>query len=862
MVNMPGASPGTDDTGPPAHYWAQPAGALLAALGSSAAGLAGEEAAARLRRCGPNAAAAGGADTALAVFLRQYRSPLVLILVFGAAVAALVRDWSDALIILVIVFGSTLLSFSQEFRASRAVERLRSRLALQVRVLRDGQAQDIPITGVVPGDIVRLAAGDLVPGDGVVLEATDLMVAEAALTGEPFPVEKQPGVAAVDAPLPARGNCLFQGTSVRSGTGTLLVVQTGAATRFGAIAHQLERRAPETDFQRGLRRFGLLLARVMAVMTVVVLAGNLLLGRPRVDSLLFAVALAVGLSPELLPAIVTVTLSAGARRMAGRGVLVRRLDAIDNLGSMTVLYTDKTGTLTEGRVRLEQACDVDGAPSTAVLRLAVLNAALQTGLDNPLDQALVAAGAAAGIDAGAAGKVAEIPYDFVRRRLTVVVREAGGGDLMITKGALAAVLEGCTRVQLPGGAVALEATRRAAIEARFQAWSTSGMRVLGLATCAGPAREAWGRDDEHDMVFAGFLLFADPPKADAPAVVRELAGMGVAVKVVTGDNRYTAAHVAEAVGLRPAAVLTGAQIDQLTANALLNLAPRTDLFAEMDPNQKERVIRALQASGAVVGYLGDGINDAPSLHVADVGISVDEAVDVARESADLVLLEHDLGVLREGISEGRRTIANTLKYIRITTSANFGNMISMAGASLFLPFLPLLARQILLNNFLSSLPALAIAGDRVDAELVGAPLRWDVRDVRRFMVVFGLASSLFDVLTFGVLLALFSAPPPLFRTGWFVESLLTQLVVMLIMRSHRPFFRSRPAPLLLGLTLLLAGLTLLLPYTGPLAAAFDLLALPLPLLGAMLGITVLYIAATEAAKAWYYRARTGAGTAR
>ena len=847
-----------DDAVATDHYWARPAGQLLAALGSDPEGLSVREAAARLRRCGPNVGASGSADTVLAVFLRQYRSPLVLILVFGAAVAAIVHDWLDALIILAIVLGSTLLSFSQEFRASRAVERLRSRLLLQVRVRREGQVLALPVTDVVPGEVVLLAAGDMVPADGVVLEANDLMVAEAALTGEPFPVEKQPGVVAAAAPLPARSNCLFQGTSVRSGTATMLVLQTGRATRFGAIGRKLEQRAPETDFQRGLRRFGLLLTRLMAFMTLLVLAGNLLLGRPLVDSLLFAVALAVGLSPELLPVIVTVTLSAGARRMASRGVLVRRLDAIDNLGSMTVLCTDKTGTLTEGRVRMEQACDTEGAVSKAVLRLAVLNAALQTGLENPLDQALVAAGAAAGIDGIEASKVAEIPYDFVRRRLSVVVRQANGCDLLITKGALAAVLEACTRVQRPGGTVALDAGCRTAIEARCQAWSTSGMRVLGLAIRVGPARAAWGRDDEHDMEFAGFLLFADPPKTDAPSIVRDLARMGVAVKLVSGDNRYTAAHVAEAVGLRPAAVLTGTDIDQLTASALLNLAPRTDLFAEMDPNQKERVIRALQAAGAVVGYMGDGINDAPSLHVADVGISVDQAVDVARESADLVLLGRDLDVLRAGIAEGRRTIANTLKYIRITTSANFGNMISMAGASLVLPFLPLLAKQILLNNFLSDFPSLAIAGDRVDTELTQRPSRWDMDEVRRFMVMFGLVSSAFDVLTFLMLFQVFGAGEGLFRTGWFVESLLTELAIVLIVRSRRPFFRSPPSPLLLWRVALVAGVALLLPYFPPLARPFGLQAIPAPLLAALLGITALYVLANEAAKAWYYRARSPA----
>lgn len=836
-----------------ASYWALPADTLLERLGSRPGGLTGAEAAAALLRHGPNTPVTEARAGALWLLLRQYRSPLVLILVFGAAVSALVRDWVDALIILAIVIGSTLAMFAQERRASNALQNLRQRLSRQVTVARDGVPCSVPVATVVPGDIVELGAGDLVPADGVLLTANCLLVTEAVLTGEAFPVEKQPGAVAAEAALPNRTNCLYQGTSVRSGMGRMVVVHTGTATRYGDIAHQVGKHPPETEFQRGVRQFGYLLTQVMAFMTIAVLAGNLLLDRPVVESLLFAVALAVGLSPELLPAIISVTLSAGARRMAERGVLVRRLEAIENLGSMTVLCSDKTGTLTEGTLKLDGALDVSGTADPQVLTWARLNAILQAGLRNPLDDAIAAA--SAGIDTQGFAKVAEVPYDFVRRCLTVVVADQhrDGEHLIITKGALANVLELCTSMRDAGTSVALDDARRQRLLDQFREWSEAGSRVLGLAVRTVPAQESYSRADETGLVFAGFLLFSDPPKSDAQRTIGDLAAVGVKVKVITGDNRYIAAHVARAVGLPTASMLTGIELDTLSNEALQHRAPRTELFVEVDPNQKDRIIRALQHRGAVVGYLGDGINDAPALHTADVGISVDQAVDVARESADLVLLEHDLDVLRAGIAEGRRTIANTLKYISITTSANFGNMISMAVASMFLPFLPLLATQILLNNFLSDFPAVAIAGDQVDAELVARPYRWRIRQLRSFMVTFGLVSSAFDFLTFGVLLYVFQSSAAAFRTGWFVESLFTELAVMLIMRTRRPFYRSRAAPLLLGLTVLVAALTMVMPYLGPVSRWFGFVPMPAEVLAALIGITVLYVAATEWAKARFYR---------
>jgi P-type Mg2+ transporter len=697
---------------------------------------------------------------------------------------------------------------------------------------------------------VALSAGSLVLADGVVLEARDFFVNQAVLTGETFPVEKKPGIADRQASLAERSNCVFMGTSVSSGTARVLLVQTGKGTAFGQIAGKLALRPALSDFERGIQRFGYLLTRIMLVMVVAVLGINIFQARPPIDSLLFALALAVGLTPELLPAIVSITLAHGARRMAALGVIVRRLNAIENLGSMDVLCTDKTGTLTAGVVALDGAFGLDGLPSAEVLRLAGLNAQFQSGLTNALDEAVSTAVRACGVDLKATAKVDEIPYDFVRKCLSVVVADPAGPLTLITKGAMDKVLDRC--VSVGTGGAALDAAQRAAIEQRFEAWSSQGYRVLGVATRQVDARSGpFTRDDEQELCFAGFLLFMDPPKAGVTQVLADLARRGVALKIITGDNHKVARHVAEAVNLPSARMLTGRELNAMGDEALMHAAAETTLFAEVDPNQKERIILALQKTGHVVGYMGDGINDALALHAADVGISVDTAVDVAKEAADFVLLRKDLGILRLGIDEGRTTFANTLKYVLTTISANFGNMFSMAVASVFLPFLPLLASQVLLNNFLSDIPATTIAGDRVDAEWLARPRRWDTLFIRNYMVLFGLLSSLFDFLTFGALLWLFDAAAPEFRTGWFVESLLTELVIALVVRTRRPFWRSRPANLLLGSTFAVIAVALALPYL-PINVLFGFVPLPAPLMLGMVGLTLAYVGAVEVAKKWFY----------
>jgi Mg2+-importing ATPase len=835
-------------------FWSREAQDLIAELKTGVEGLAAEEAAERLRRFGPNTVDEHEELAAISLLFRQFESPLVLILVFGAAISLILQNWVDATIILTIVLGSALLGFTQEYRASTAMAALRRRLALTTKVLRAGRVETVAATAIVPGDIVCLAAGNLVPADGRVLAAKDFLVSEASLTGESFPVEKRPGVLPADSSLSGLTNSVFLGTSVRSGTATVLVTRTGRQTAFGAIAVRLRAPRPETEFARGVRQFGYLLIRVMVLMVLFVLIVNQLLDRPFIESLLFAVALAVGLSPELLPAIVSVTLSAGARAMARRGVLVRRLEAIENLGSMDILCTDKTGTLTEGVVILDDAVDVDGNSSAEVRRLAFLNASFETGIENPLDAAVVAAGEKEGLTDAGYRKIDEIPYDFLRKRLTIVVAPDTNpvNHQIITKGAFDNVIAICATIVRNGVEIQMDEAECERLAAYYRQKGAEGFRVLAVASKRVRAKAYYGHDDESEMSFVGFLLFFDPPKREVKKTIRDLARLGIRIKILSGDNRYVTAHLAKTIGLESPAMLTGEEIERLKDESLWYLADRTDLFVETNPQQKERIVRALQKTGHAVGYLGDGINDAPAIYAADVGISVDQAVDVARESAEIILLRPDLDVLRGGVEDGRRTFANTLKYICITISANFGNMISMALATPLLPFLPLVAKQILLNNFLSSLPSITISTDNIDQEAMGHAQRWRVHDVQQFMIAFGLISSVFDFLTFFVLLYGFGANEATFRTAWFIESLLTQLAVMLVLRTQRPALRSTPSRLLLWTTVGVGAITVGMPYLGPIAAVFDFVPLPANLLATMLAIVGGYIVATEAAKIRYY----------
>ncbi len=842
----------------PDQYWSEPPSRLLATLNTTSGGLSSVEARQRLEAYGPNTLEAKKKATALRLFLNQFRSPIVLILLFATGASAVLADWADALIILTIVLGSALLSFVQEYSANSAAERLRAEVTIKATVLRDGQVQQVPAEEIVPGDVVQLSAGNLVPADGVLLEARDLYVNQAVLTGETFPVEKRPDTVPASAGLAERTNCVWMGTNVRSGTARVLIVHTGAATALGQIANKLTLRPPETEFERGVRHLGYLLTEVMFVLVLVVFAANVFFKRPVLDSLLFSIALAVGLTPQLLPAIINVNLSKGSQAMAKAGVIVRRLSSIENFGSMDVLCTDKTGTLTEGVVRLDGALDASGQPSDAVFRWAYLNASFQTGLANPLDEAILAHGRP---DIAGVVKVDEVPYDFVRKRLSVVVAQPSGPPCIIVKGALDNVLAACSWVQEGDELTPLDDARRAEIERRLADWSERGYRVLGLAVGEGLSEpHPYTRDDERELTFVGYLLFFDPPKPGVAETIADLEALGIKLKIITGDNQLVALHTAHAVGLEVTGVLTSSQLDNLPDEALWQAVETTNLFTEVDPNQKERIILAVKKRGHIVGYMGDGINDAPALHTADVGISVDTAVDVAKEAADFVLLKHDpsaasgqsLAVLHQGIIQGRMTFANTLKYVFMATSANFGNMFSMAGASLLLPFLPMLPKQILLINFLTDLPEMTIATDNVDDAWVQRPHSWDIGFIRRFMLVFGPLSSAFDYLTFGFLFWTLHPGQELFHTGWFVESVLSAALVVFALRTKSSLARSRPGRGLLVATGSVVLAVLILPYT-PLADPFGLRALqPLQLL-AIAAIVAAYVGSAELVKRWFYR---------
>ncbi len=837
----------------PYEYWSHTAEEAGAKLASGSQGLSSAEAANRLRTYGPNLLRTTKRVTPFKLFLSQFNSPIIIILLFATALSAFLQDWLDALIILVIILVSAVLSFVQEYSANNAAEKLRSQVMIKATVERDGQAQTLPAEQVVPGDVVLLSAGSLVPADGLVLEATDLFLNQAVLTGETYPVEKKPGVLPSKSSLAERTNMVFMGTSVSSGSGRALIVQTGLGTVFGQIAERLELRPPETEFERGVRHFGYLLSEITLILVIAVFAVNVFFQKPVLDSLLFSIALAVGLTPQLLPAIININLSKGSQAMAKRGVIVRRLASIENFGSMDVLCTDKTGTLTLGVVKLDKAFDVDGQPSDAVFREAYLNSHFQTGMANPLDDAITGFSQP---DISGVTKVDEIPYDFVRKRLSVVVDEKGV-HRMVTKGALSKVLEVSTRVDTPQGPAPLDENCRKKIDTLFQNWSSQGYRVLGVAHLQMDELDTYGRAQEANLIFAGFLLFMDPPKPKVKEVIEELEAIGVKLKIITGDNKLVAMHIAEQIGLNVTGVVTGAEMNDLHEGGLLHKADEANLFVEVDPNQKERIILTLGKMGHVVGYMGDGINDAPSLHAADVGISVDTAVDVAKQAADFVLLKNDLGVLREGILQGRTTFANTIKYVFMATSANFGNMFSVAGASLFLPFLPMLPKQVLLINLLTDLPEMTIASDNVDEVMISQPRRWDLKFIRRFMVVFGLLSSIFDYVTFGLLFLLLGAKlatpqgEMLFHAGWFVESVLSATLVVFAIRTRHHFTRSRPSRAMMIVTGLVMLVTILIPIT-PVARLMEFVPLPPVFFISVILIVLVYFTAAEFAKRRFY----------
>ena len=827
-------------------FWSVESDRLLNQLGTSPQGLTPPEAADRLARA---SRLRPRRQSAFSLLIEQFKSPIMILLFCSAVLSfTLIDDVTNGVIILLILLASGLLGFWQEWSAADAVAKLLGMIETKATVVREGQDVEVPLEGVVTGDVIRLRAGDLIPGDCRLLTSRDLYLNEATLTGESFPAEKSVAILPVDTPLGRRTNALYLGTNVISGMGTAVVAATGRETEFGKISERLEHRQPETGFERGLRQFGQLLIKVVLVITVIVFAVKVgVQGRDIVESLLVGLALAVGMTPQLLPAITSVVLAAGAKQMSKHQVIVKQLLAIENLGSMTVLCSDKTGTLTEGTIQLHATLDLDGRESERVLRHGYYNAFFQTGFENPIDRALCEKQK---FDTAGIRKIDEIPYDFIRKRLSVRI-EQNGQKLLVMKGALSHVLECCTRVETAAGGAADLESHRAEIDRRFNELSDQGLRVLGLAPkpAEGPHIT---KDDEQGMTFAGFLVFADPPKADARETLDQLRDLGVGLKVITGDNRAVAQSISQRVGILSPVIVTGTDLRQLGDDALGQRASEADIFAEVEPNQKERIILALKRTGHVVGYLGDGINDASALHAADVGISVASAVDVAREAAQVVLLKQDLSVLVQGVREGRRTFANTLKYVFFAVAANFGYMFSLAVASLFLDFEPLLAHQILLVNLLADFPAMALATDSVDPEQIHRPRRWDVGFIVRFMMSFGFASSMFDFMTFGAILWVFGQDPKTFNTGWFVESTLTGLMILMVVRTQRPFFLSQPGKLFLFAVASIAIITVLIPYS-PFSPALGFVVPPPKLLMIAIGITLLYGVGMEVVKRLFYR---------
>ncbi len=812
-------------------------------------GLSSVQAANQLSRFGPNVFRADRPHALLRQFAARFKNPLVVVLLVASSVSAMTGEVTNFAIISCIVLLSVSLDFVQEFRANAAADKLRQSVAVRATVLRDGQAQEIALRDVVPGDVALLHAGDVIPADARVLEARDFFVNQSLLTGESFPVEKhaaQPPTSAAD--MQEATHAVFMGSSVVGGSARVQVMATGAGTAMGEIAHSIQQPAHASSFELGTRRFGMLIMWLTVVMVLFVLLVNAWFHRPWLESFLFAVALAVGLTPELLPMVVSVTLARGAIRLAKLDMIVKRQTAIQDLGSMDVLCTDKTGTLTEAKIRLESSIDVQGQHSAHVLTLAYLNSFFETGLKSPLDEAILDR---APLDISGWTKLDEIPFDFERRCVSVLVDD-GQRRWLVIKGAAEDMLRLCSEFEAQGSHHIIDETAIENIQSRYHALEADGLRVLGIAWREVSKDHTRATvNDEAQLVLAGFAAFLDPPKASAALALANLQRAGVQIKVVTGDSDLVTRHVCAQLGIAVTGVLTGKEMEHLDPPTLQRRVLSANLFCRVNPGQKQRVIEALKATGHVVGYMGDGINDAPSLHAADVGLSVDSAVDVAKAAADIILLKQDLGVLHAGVLEGRRTFGNIMKYIMMGTSSNFGNMFSMAGAALFLPFLPMLPTQILLNNMLYDVSEVPIPLDEVDAEETALPRVLNLDFIRNFMLVIGPISSVFDFLTFYVLLEVLQAHEALFQTGWFVESLCTQVLVIFVIRTRGNPFKSRPHPALTLTSLLVVAIAIGLPLT-PWGALLGFVAPPPFFYGVLAAMVLAYLCVVELTKRAFY----------
>ncbi|MBS7658168.1 magnesium-translocating P-type ATPase [Candidatus Bathyarchaeota archaeon] len=824
---------------------------LLSRLKSSMDGLSSDEVERRLEVFGYNELARRKKRTTVINFLSHFKNPLVIILLIAGLISGFLGETANTAIIFVIVMFSIVLDFYQESKAEMAAEMLKQKVATTATVLRDGVKREVRLSEIVPGDIIYLSAGDIVPADARVISAKDLFVNQSALTGESFPVEKTDlPLKSYDPSITEWSNYLFMGTSVVSGMAMAVVVKTGSLTEYGKIARKLVEREVETEFQRGIRSFGYMMMQVTFLLVIFVFSINVFSMRNVLDSLLFAVALAVGLTPELLPMIISINLSKGAVSMAKKGVIVKRLAAIQNFGSMDVLCTDKTGTLTENRVKLILHVDLNGDENDKVLLYSYLNSYYQTGLKSPLDEAILRFRE---VDVKDYKKIDEVPFDFIRRRLSIVA-EYQNQRFMITKGAPEEVAKICSFYEV--GEVIADITDevRRRIEQKYVDLSAEGYRVLAVAyKHLREDKPAYTANDEKEMVFLGFVAFLDPPKEAAREALQLLKNAGIELKILTGDNELVTRKVCEYLGFDIKGIVTGSEISQMHDDALARVAEEANVFCRVTPAQKDRIMNALKGNGHVVGFLGDGINDAPSLKSADVGISVENAVDVAKESADIILLQNDLRVLHDGVSEGRKNFGNTMKYIMMGVSSNFGNMFSVAGASLFLPFLPMLPIQILLNNLLYDLSQSTIPTDEVDHEYIEKPKRWDIHFIRLFMMYLGPVSSIFDFLTFFIMLFIFNASEPLFQTAWFIESLTSQTLVIFAIRTKKsPFWKSKPSRLLFFSSISIITFALIIPYT-PLGEIFRFVKPPATFYIALAAILGAYVALAEIIKSWFYK---------
>ncbi|MDD5111081.1 MAG: magnesium-translocating P-type ATPase [Candidatus Altiarchaeota archaeon] len=832
-----------------AYFASREADDVAAELKTSANGLSEREAKRRIAAYGPNVISERKRLNVIFEFLSHFKSPLVIILLIAAGVSAFLGEFADAIIIAVMVLLGVILDFFLEYNAGKASEKLKQIVRTKVTVSRDGARKEVFHSDICEGDVLFLSAGSMVPADARIISAKDFFVNQSSLTGESFPSEKTAAkLHEAEHSVSEMHNIVFLGTNVISGSATAIVLKTGSHTEFGKIASKLSSPSEETDFDRGINDFGHLVMKATFFLVLLIFLFNAMMKRDLIDSFLFALAVAVGLTPELLPMIMSVTMAKGSLGMAKEGVIVKRLASIPNFGSMDVLCTDKTGTLTQDKIQLVKYTDAVGRHSESVLLHVYLNSSYQTGIKNPLDTAVLEFKA---MDISAYEKVDEIPFDFVRKKMSVVAGRSGK-RILITKGAPEEVFKSCETYEHDGKPMPLTHEAKEKVREQYHSLSMDGYRVLAVAVREVPEAKSYSKHDEKDMKLLGFVSFLDPPKSDVKEVLQELHHAGVEIKIITGDNELVTKKICDDISLPIKGILLGAEIDHLTDDALRVRAEKTTIFARFSPDEKNRVINALRANGHVVGYMGDGINDAPSLKAADIGISVSSAVDVARESADIILTRKSLRVLRHGILEGRKTFGNTLKYIMMGLSSNFGNMFSVLGAVVYLPFLPMLPVQILLNNFIYDFSQITIPTDNVDKEFIQKPKRWDMKFIRKFMIVFGPVSSVFDIISFIVLYGIFGLSQAAFQTGWFMESLATQTLVIHVIRTKKiPFIQSNASRSLLASSILCVALGWLLPYT-PLAKYFGFAPLSLPILAALAGIVLVYLVCVEITKRIFY----------